>query len=96
MDDNQIIEQFDQIEKKILRLIGIRESLETEIRDLKDYIAQLEQELEEKIEVEKNLIEEKTFVRTKIDRLLNKMEDINIADDSDKQQFEGGGGVTNS
>ncbi len=95
MDNNQTIGQFDKIEKKILKLIDIRVSLEAEIGELKDYIAQLEQELEEKIEVEKNLIEERSFVRSKIDNLLVKLEDIHITDNSEEQHFEGGG-VANS
>ena len=95
MDNNQIIEQFDKIEKKVLKLIDLRNSLETENKELKDYIAQLEQELEEKLEVESNLIEERSFVRSKVDSLLTKLQDINISVQSD-DNTGAGGGVGNS
>ena len=95
MDNNQIIDQFDKIEKKLLKLIDIRASLEAENGDLKDYIAQLEQELEEKIEAENKLIEERSFVRSKVDGLLDKLGDINIADNSDENHIDRGG-VVNS
>ena len=94
MDNNQIIEQFDKIEKKLLKLIEIRVTLEAENGDLKDYIAQLEQELEEKLEAENNLIEERSFVRSKVDSLLSKLEEINIGDNSDEQPIERGGVVS--
>ena len=90
LDNNQIIEQFEKIEQKLLKLIDIRASLEKEIKDLNDYIGQLEQELQQKIEAENKLIEEKSFVRAKVDSLLNKLEDINIAADTEDQKEEGG------
>ncbi len=90
LDNNQIIEQFEKIEQKLLKLIDIRASLEKEIKDLNDYIGQLEQELQQKIEAESKLIEERSFVKAKVDSLLNKLEDINIAADSDDQKEEGG------
>ena len=95
MDNNQIIEQFEKIEQKILKLIDIRASLEREIKDLNDYIGQLEQELQQKIEAENKLIEERSFVKAKVDSLLNKLEDINIPAESDDRKNEEGGGVTN-
>ena len=90
LDNNQIIEQFEKIEQKLLKLVDIRASLEKEIKDLNDYIGQLEQELQQKIEAENKLIEERSFVKAKVDSLLNKLEDINIAADSDDQKEEGG------
>ena len=91
LDNNQIIEQFEKIEQKLLTLVDIRASLEKEIKDLNDYIGQLEQELQQKIEAENKLIEERSFVKAKVDSLLNKLEDINIAADSDDQNKEEGG-----
>ena len=90
LDNNQIIEQFEKIEQKLLKLIDIRASLEKEIKDLNDYIGQLEQELQQKIEAENKLIEERSFVKAKVDSLLNKLEDIKIVADSDDQKEEGG------
>ena len=95
LDNNQIIEQFDKIEQKLLKLIDIRASLEAEIKELNDYIGQLEEELQQKIETENKLIEERSFVRSKVDSLLDKLEDINIPVASDDQPNEKGG-VNNS
>ncbi len=78
MDNNQIIKNFDEIEDKIQKIMDGRNSLEKELQEQKDYIAQLEEELQEKIDAEKKLIEERIFVRSKIDSLLNKLQDIQI------------------
>ncbi|MFO8085494.1 MAG: cell division protein ZapB [Desulfobacterales bacterium] len=86
MDDNQVLEHFDEIENKIQKLIDVRKTLEVELQDQKDYIAQLEIELQEKIEAENKLIEERSFVRSKIDSLLTKLQDIQIPINSDSQK----------
>lgn len=86
MDDNQILEHFDEVENKIQKLIDVRKTLEDEIKDQKEYIAQLEIELQEKIEAENKLIEERSFVRSKIDSLLTKLQDIQIPINSNNQK----------
>lgn len=76
MDNNQIAKSFDEIEDKIQKIIDVRKSQENELQEQKDYIAQLEEELQEKIDAENKLIEERLFVRSKIDSLLTKLQDI--------------------
>lgn len=78
MDNTYILENFDEIEKKIQKMIDVQKALEVELQDQKEYIAQLEIELQEKIEAEKKLIEERSFVRSKIDSLLTKLQDIQM------------------
>lgn len=86
MDDNQILEHFDEVENKIQKLIDVRKALEVEIQDQKEYIAQLEIELQDKIDAENKLIEERSFVRSKIDSLLTKLQDIQIPLNSDNHK----------
>lgn len=86
MDNNQITKNFDDIETKIQNILDGRKSQEKEMQELKDYIAQLEEELQEKIDAENKLIEERLFVRSKIDSLLNKLQDIQVPTSSNKQE----------
>lgn len=77
---------FDEIENKIQKIIDVRKSLENELQEQKDYIAQLEEELQEKIDAENKLLEERLFVRSKIDSLLNKLQDIQVPTGSINQE----------
>lgn len=86
MDNNQITKNFDDIENKIQKIIDVRKSQEKEIEELKDYIAQLEEELQEKIDAENKLIEERQFVRSKIDSLLTKLQDIQVPTSTEKEE----------
>lgn len=86
MDNNQITKNFDEIENKIQKIIDVRQTQESELQELKDYIAQLEEELQEKIDAEKKLIEERVFVRSKIDSLLTKLQDIQVPNVSNNQE----------
>jgi len=86
LDNNQITKNFDEIEIKIQKIIEVRKSQESEIQELKDYIAQLEEELQEKIDAENKLIEERLFVRSKIDSLLSKLQDIQVPTSSNQKE----------
>jgi hypothetical protein len=86
LDNNQITKNFDEIEIKIQKIIEVRKSQENELQELKDYIAQLEEELQEKIDAENKLIEERLFVRSKIDSLLSKLQDIQVPTSSNKKE----------
>lgn len=86
MDNNQITKNFDEIEIKIQKIIEVRKSQENELQELKDYIAQLEEELQEKIDAENKLIEERLFVRSKIDSLLSKLQDIQVPTSSNTKE----------
>jgi len=86
LDNTLITKNFDDIESKIQMIIDVRKSLEKELQDLKEYVAQLEEELQEKIDAEKKLIEERLFVRSKVDSLLEKLHEIQTPTSSDNQE----------
>lgn len=76
MDNDIILRQFQEIEQKVERLIEIRKSLETKNSELQNKMESLEQELQIKVEAENRFIEERAMVRSKIDGLLGRLEDI--------------------
>jgi hypothetical protein len=74
--DNAIISnQFNDIEKKVARLIEICKRNEAANLELKNKIHSLEEELLGKIEAEKSYAQEKALIRSKIDTLLVKIEE---------------------
>lgn len=83
MDNNQTLDKFGEVEERVHRLIESRKSLEKEISELKDYIEQLEIELQKKIDAEKSYADEKSLISSKIEGLLEKLgevPDMNISD----------------
>jgi hypothetical protein len=76
LDNAVILQQFEEIEKKIERLIQVCKSQETANSELKEKIKRLEGELQNKIEAENNYTKEKDLVRAKIDSLLGKLDKI--------------------
>ena len=79
MDNNAIFQQFEEIEQKVERLIGVCKSLEATKSELLDKVDKLENELRGKNESEKKFAEEKTLIRSRIDSLLARLEDITEA-----------------
>jgi len=77
LDNEQILRQFEAIEGKVERLIGVCKSLEATNSDLIYKIEALEKELQVKVEAENSYTEEKALIRSKIDNLLAKLEDVN-------------------
>lgn len=75
MDNAIISDQFNDIEKKVARLIEICKQHEAANSELKNKIKSLEEELLGKIEVEKSYAQEKALIRSKIDSLLVKIEE---------------------
>lgn len=73
MDNNLILLQFEKLEERIEHLVGVLKSLSGANTDLKKRISQLEGELQDKIEAERKYSEEKVFVRSRIDGLLEKI-----------------------
>jgi len=74
--DNAIISnQFNDIEKKVARLIEICQKHEAANLELKNKIKSLEEELLGKIEAGKSYAQEKALIRSKIDTLLVKIEE---------------------
>ena len=76
MDNEIFLNQFDQIEKKVEQLIVVCKSLEVTNLELSNKIKSLEEELQGKIEAEKKIAEEKALIRSKIDNLLVKLEEV--------------------
>ena len=76
MDSAQILQQFDEIEKKVERMIEALKSLEATNKELRDKIENLNEELKGKVEAEKSYGEERDLIRSKIDSLLVRLEEI--------------------
>jgi cell division septum initiation protein DivIVA len=76
LDNDFFWGQFDQIEKKVEQLIVVCKSLEVTNLELSNKIKSLEEELQGKIEAEKKIAEEKALIRSKIDNLLVRLEEI--------------------
>ena len=78
MENEEILRQFEEVENKVEKLINRCKSLESDNSKLTNKIGQLEQELQEKVELENRRAEEKTFIRSKIDGLLTKLKETAV------------------
>jgi predicted nuclease with TOPRIM domain len=76
LENEAIFRQFEEIERKVERLIEANQSLQKINSDLNARISQVEMELREKTEAETLLNEERTLIRSKIDSLLGRLEEI--------------------
>ncbi len=76
MDNELILRQFEEIEKKVESLIEVNKSREATNLELRNKIKRLEEELQGKVEAENNYVEEKALIRSRIDSLLVRLEDI--------------------
>lgn len=76
MDNEIILKQFEEIEKKVEKLIDVYKSLEATNLELRNKIKRLEEELQGKVDAETNYTQEKALIRSKIDSLLVRLEDI--------------------
>ena len=76
MDNEQIIKQFDEIERKVERVIEVYKSCEAKNLELTNKSDKLEEELQNKADVEQRYQEEKTLIRSKIDNLLARLGDL--------------------
>ena len=76
MDNEIISRQFEEIEKKVEKLIDVYKSLEATNLELRNKIKRLEEELQGKVDAETNYTQEKALIRSKIDSLLVRLEDI--------------------
>ncbi len=80
MDNEFILKQFDEIEKKVENLINVYKSFETTNLELKNKVERLEEELQGKVEAENNYAQERALIRSKIDGLLGRLEDMTKAE----------------
>ena len=79
MDNQAILSQFEEIENKVEKLIDVCKSLETANLELNNKIKRLEEELRGKVEAENSYQEERALIRSKIDSLLGRIEEITEA-----------------
>ena len=75
MDNADILQQFDEIENKIERLIQVCKSHEAANSELKEKIKRLDEELQVMVEAENSYAKERDLVRSKIDGLLGKLDE---------------------
>ncbi len=81
MEDENILKQFEAIEIRLENLIHICREKETQNKELISRVNKLEEELRKKIEAEQRIEEEKAQIRSRIDHLLKRLEDITGAQD---------------
>ena len=76
MNDASVFRQFEEIEQKVERLIEISNAHEAANLELKLKIKSLEEEIQGKVEAERSYAEEKALIRSKIDGLLTRIDEI--------------------
>jgi len=76
LDNEEILQQFDQIEQKVGKLVEVSKSAGAVTDELRKRIDSLEKELQGKLEEEKTYIEERELIRSKIDNLLVRLDEI--------------------
>jgi FtsZ-binding cell division protein ZapB len=76
VDNEYILEQFGKIESKVEQLIGTYRSFELKNSELMNKIESLEEELQSRTEAERRYAEEKALIRSKIDGLMAKLDEI--------------------
>jgi len=80
LDNESILKQFEEIEKKVENLINVCNSFETTKLELTNKVERLEEELQGKVETENNYAQERALIRSKIDGLLGRLEDMTEVD----------------
>ena len=80
MDNELILKQFEEIEKKVENLINVCKSLKTTNLELRNKVERLEEELQGKDEAENNYAQERALIRSKIDGLLGRLEEMTDID----------------
>ena len=76
MENEQILQQFDEIERKVEKIIAAKNALEAANAELRNENQRLTDELQGKLEAEKSYHEERDLIRSKIDNLLVKLEEM--------------------
>jgi len=76
LDNEFVLKQFAEIERKVEKLIETCKALEATNLEQKDKIKNLEEKIQGKVEAERNYAEEKALIRSKIDGLLAKLDKI--------------------
>jgi cell division septum initiation protein DivIVA len=76
LDNEFILKQFEEIERRVEKLIERCNALEATNLDQKNKIKSLEEEIDGKVEAERSYAEEKALIRSKIDGLLVKLDKV--------------------
>jgi len=76
LENEEIIEHFEEIETKVDGLINICKSLDKKNADLNTKIITMKTELQNKIEVEKKYTNERNIILLKVNRILAKLYEI--------------------
>jgi peptidoglycan hydrolase CwlO-like protein len=76
VDNDFVLKQFGEIEQKVERLIENCNAQVAANSELKNKLIRLEEEIQGKVEAENNYAEEKALIRSKIDGLLARLDDI--------------------
>lgn len=76
MENENILQQFEAIEQRIDKLVSAKEALENSNSEMIAKIERLEAELQAKIDAEQEHNHVRTQIRSKIDSLLVRLEDI--------------------
>ena len=76
MDNDFVLKQFGEIEQKVEKLIENCNAQVAANSELENKLIRLEEEIQGKVEAEKNYAEEKALIRSKIDGLLARLDDI--------------------
>jgi len=80
LDDQGLISQFETIEKRLDELIQICIDKDKQNKELILRVEKLEEELRTKVKAEQRYAEEKALVRSRVDQLLIRLEDIATID----------------
>jgi protein-arginine kinase activator protein McsA len=76
VDNDFVLKQFGEIEHKVEKLIENCKVQAEANSELKNKLKRLEEEIQGKVEAENNYAEEKALIRSKIDGLLARLDDI--------------------
>lgn len=73
MNDEEVLSQFDKIEKRVEQLIETCRSLEAANVELNNKYERLKQEANGKADAEKRYLEQRDLIRSKVDSLLSRL-----------------------
>jgi hypothetical protein len=76
LDNDNVMLQFDQIEQKVGNLIKQCKNLENLNFELSGKVKSLEAELKKKVNTENEYSKQKALIRSKVDNLLAKLNDL--------------------
>jgi protein-arginine kinase activator protein McsA len=76
VDNDFVLKQFEEIELKVGNLVESCKTQAAANLELKNKIKNLEEEIQGKVEAERKYAEEKALIRSKIDGLLARLDEI--------------------